>query len=169
MEHLELPCFLVLLLVTLSFQWTTSRQEHIFEFFWIYWIVPESQPCNRIVMSYFLPPVKELSIEWKFEKWYKQEILIQFRYVSRDFLDAHTDPYSAIFLIQLRQWWCIEESNLSPGIGHSGIGASFPILIVMSLGWMRLFNFPICKHHQALKAESSNKFPHKCKLWTTKY
>jgi hypothetical protein len=37
-----------------------------------------------------------------------------------------------------------EESYFSPGMGHSGIGAPFPILIVMSLGLMRRLSFPIC-------------------------
>lgn len=32
---------------------------------------------------------------------------------------------------------------LSPGMGHSGIGAPFPIFIVISLGLMRRFSFPI--------------------------
>ena len=39
----------------------------------------------------------------------------------------------------------------------------------MSLGQMRLFNFPICKDNQTLKTEWSNKSPHKGKIWTSKY
>ena len=35
------------------------------------------------------------------------------------------------------------HSYRRPGIGHSGIGASAPILITISSGHMRLFTFPI--------------------------
>jgi hypothetical protein len=36
-----------------------------------------------------------------------------------------------------------KNAHRQPGIGHSGIGASFPMLITMSSGIILVFNFPI--------------------------
>lgn len=50
------------------------------------------------------------------------------------------------------------HQNLSPGIGHSGIGASLPILIVISLGRIRFFSFPICIDHQQFSISTRQNF-----------
>jgi hypothetical protein len=47
--------------------------------------------------------------------------------------------YLQIGIMQKRS----RKQYLSLGIGHSGTGAPLPIFIVISLGRMRLFNFPI--------------------------
>lgn len=78
-------------------------------------------------MSYLLPPAKVTQISDSNKKRGFQlasiyNIIVPFR-----------------FILQNDQ----EEQYRSPGIGHSGIGASAPILIVISLGRMRFFNLPI--------------------------
>lgn len=135
-----------------------------------FWFIGSFQKANHVTVlscltSFHLLKTQNLTKKWKWNSW---EILKQFRYVSCGFLETQSHLFCNIFTLTYF-WWCEEESNLSPGIGHSGIGAPFPILIVMSLGRMRLFNFPICKDNQALKTESSNKSPYKGKLWTSKY
>lgn len=40
----------------------------------------------------------------------------------------------------------VKKAHLQPGIGHSGIGASLPMLITISSGIILVFNFPIYKN-----------------------
>ena len=72
----------------------------------------------------------------------------------------HVTVLSCLTSFQLQDTWTIKHClhaickhslyttdqgkwYLSPGIGHSGTGAPFPIFIVISLGRMRRFSFPI--------------------------
>lgn len=42
-----------------------------------------------------------------------------------------------------------KKNDLSPGVGHSGMGASLPMLIVISQGRIRFLSFPIYKVNNA--------------------
>ena len=113
--HLQLSGLLILLFVTLSFQWAACCQENILEILLANWIIPKSQPCNSIVMFDFFPTAGHMN---------NQTCL-------------HAICKHSLYTTDQGKWY------LSPGIGHSGTGAPFPIFIVISLGRMRRFSFPI--------------------------